>query len=371
MNVLMDDQQVAEKLLHHIANKTTDRTDRLWHEPVDHYRSADRFQRELRVLRNASVPFCASASIAKPGDYIARDAAGIPLIAVRGDDGKARVFRNACRHRGMPVAEGSGCARAFACRYHGWTYRLDGGLRHIPHEDGFPGLDKTAHGLREVPSVERHGLLFVCQDGEARLPEAIDAIAGRITDQHREFNRIERPLDCNWKIIVETFLEGYHIKAAHKQTFYPFGYDNTVLIEHFGRNSRVVFPFQRIEAQRNKAPNDRQVIGNVTMVYHLFPNTVLVVLSHHLNLVVVEPIDAGRSIMRFYSLAHDAVSDERARKDVAFVDQTGTAEDREIACAIQRSIDSGANEHFTFGQFEGAISHFHAILAAALEELAS
>ena len=74
-------------------------------------------------------------------------AAGTPIVAVRGADGKVRAFRNACRHRGMQVASGTGCQRAFVCRYHGWTYNLEGRLRHIPHEEGFPGFDKNDHPL--------------------------------------------------------------------------------------------------------------------------------------------------------------------------------------------------------------------------------
>lgn len=369
MKALLSDPQLVDRLLQHIDQKTTDRSDRSWQEPVSHYRCPERFQAELELLRRATVPFCASASIAEPGAYVARSAAGTPLVAARGDDGKARVFRNACRHRGMPVAQGSACSRAFRCRYHGWTYELDGRLRHVPHQEGFPGLDKSGSGLSEVSSVEQYGLIFVSQAAECQLEPEMESISNRICAQHRQFDSRERSLDANWKVFVETFLEGYHIKAAHKETFLPFGYDNTNVVEHFGRNSRVTFPFQRIEKQRALPAQERQILGNVTMVYHLFPNAVLVALSHHLNLLVIEPVAIDRSVMHFYSLAHESVSDERARKDTEFVDQTGTAEDREIACAIQRGLGSGANKHFSFGQFEGAISHFHANLAEALDSI--
>lgn len=79
---------------------------------------------------------------------MAREAAGVPLVAMRGTDGQVRAFRNACRHRGMEVARGTGCTRAFTCSYHGWTYDLEGRLRHIPHEAGFPGFDRDAPSAR-------------------------------------------------------------------------------------------------------------------------------------------------------------------------------------------------------------------------------
>src|SRR5262245_20382928 len=119
---LLSDAAVVERIFDHIERKTTDLCDSSWREPVAHYLSPERHALELeRVLRRHPTPFCPGSALAEPGAYVARDAAGIPLLAVRGADGRARVFRNACRHRGTQVASGSGCARAFSCPYHGWT----------------------------------------------------------------------------------------------------------------------------------------------------------------------------------------------------------------------------------------------------------
>src|SRR6476661_5536627 len=157
-----DDPAVIQRIFDHIDQRSTDRGDASWREPVANYRSESRYRDEIeRVLRRSATPFCPSAALTEPGSYVARNAAGVPLIAVRGKDMTVRVFRNACRHRGMQLAEGAGCKRAFVCPYHAWTYDLDGRLRGIPHEDGFPGLDKSTHGLVPVEAVERHGLVFV------------------------------------------------------------------------------------------------------------------------------------------------------------------------------------------------------------------
>ena len=143
MTSAMDDRAVAQRVLDHIAKGTTDVGAEVWREPVANYRSATRLEAEIeRVLRRTPTPFCPSSALPEVGSYIAREAAGVPLVVARGADGKVRAFRNACRHRGMQVAEGTGCSRAFVCRYHGWTYNLEGALRHVPHEQGFPGLDK-------------------------------------------------------------------------------------------------------------------------------------------------------------------------------------------------------------------------------------
>src|SRR5215813_1498448 len=116
MTTAMDDQSVAQRVLDHIANGTTDTGDSVWREPVANYRSPDRLQVELAILRRAPTPFCPSAALPEAGSFVAREAAGVPLVVVRGTDGVVRAFRNACRHRGMQVATGSGCTRAFTCR---------------------------------------------------------------------------------------------------------------------------------------------------------------------------------------------------------------------------------------------------------------
>ena len=142
----MDDRAVIERVLSHVRDGTTDEGDEVWREPVENYRSEERLRRELALLRRLPVPFCPSAALREPGAYVARQAAGVPILAVRGKDGKVRAFRNACRHRGLAeVASGMGCAKAFVCPYHGWTYGLDGRLARVQHERGFPDLDKSTH----------------------------------------------------------------------------------------------------------------------------------------------------------------------------------------------------------------------------------
>ena len=173
----LSDQAVAARVLGHIREGTTDLGGEVWREPVANYRSPERFGRELeRVLRRWPAPFCPSAALPEAGSFVAREAAGTPLLAVRGEDGEVRAFRNACRHRGTQLADGAGCARTFVCPYHGWTYRLDGRLHHVPHAHGFPDLDREQSGLVSVACEERLGLVFVTQDPGA--PGADAALAG-------------------------------------------------------------------------------------------------------------------------------------------------------------------------------------------------
>jgi phenylpropionate dioxygenase-like ring-hydroxylating dioxygenase large terminal subunit len=366
---LADDNALAQRILDHIDRKTTDLSDGMWEEPVANYRCTKRFEAEIAtVLRRAPTPFCPSAALPEAGSYVAREAARTPLLAIRGADGVVRVFRNACRHRGGEIASGSGCKQVFTCRYHAWTYGPDGRLRAIPDEHGFPGFDKSTHGLVAVKAVERHGIIFVTQeepewpnDGLSELPMLFGA-------DMKVVRTTEQDIAANWKLIAEGFLEGYHIRSTHKDTFFPIQYDNINVVESFGPNSRITFPYRRIETQRSVPSAERKTAGMVTQVYHLFPNVMLATFPTNVILTVVEPraVDCTRLVT--YTLSSIAGTEE-GRAAVAkgrdFV-AAGAAEDRDMAMAAQRGLASRANAYFTFGLFEGAVRHFHRNLATVL-----
>lgn len=373
----MPDSEVVTRILDHIAHKTTDRGAEVWREPVDNYRSLNRFEGELAVLRSVPVPFCPSTALSKTGDYIARRAAGTPLIVVRGLDGAARAFKNACRHRGAELASGKGCTGAFICPYHGWSYGLDGALLGIPHEDGFPDVNKLASGLAEVTAIEKNGIIFVVQKDPSQTSAAAkDMLKGLpqvLKDDQIIFGESEMIVEANWKLHLESFLEGYHIKPAHKNTFYPFGYDNLNIIEFCGPHSRVTFPFKRIEELRDVAPQDQEVSDKLTFVTHMFPNVILAELSHHRTLGILEPLSVNQTKITSYHFTKstDAAGKDAAlkaaKRDIAFVNETGQQEDIDLVTGIQRSLHSEANKSFTFGHFEPAIVHFHQQLAKRLK----
>jgi hypothetical protein len=142
------------------------------------------------------------------------------------------------------------------------------------------------------------------------------------------------------------------------------------VVEQCGPNSRVTFPFRRIEKLADVPPEERRVEGLLTYVYHLFPNVLVTVLSRHTNLVVLDPLAVDRTRLVTYALTNRGAAEEgdaeSAKRDRDFVNQTGATEDLAVVTAIQRGLASGANEYFTFGRFEAAIAHFHATLARVL-----
>jgi phenylpropionate dioxygenase-like ring-hydroxylating dioxygenase large terminal subunit len=370
MGELLDDRSVVQRILDHIDGRTTDLGDACWREPVANYQSEVRLQAELtQVFRRTPTPFCPSAALARPGDFVAREAAGTPLVAVRGADKRVRTFRNACRHRGAQVACDAGRKKAFTCPYHGWTYGLDGALRHVPHEDGFPGLDKAEHGLVPVKTAEAGGVVFVTQDLAICDGEVSDA-PELLGPDLAVMVASEQDIVANWKIQAEGFLEGYHIYATHRDTFFPVQFDNLNVVEHFGRNSRVTFPYRSIQKLRAVEPKARRVAGALTYVYHIFPNVMVATFPTRVVMVILEPVGVGLTRNTTYTLAPAemlAADASGVRKDAEFVN-AGAREDQAVVQSIQRGMASGANRHFTFGRFEGAVVHFHRQLHALLGE---
>ena len=136
-------------------------------------RERARLERD-RLFRERPLFMGLSTRLAEPGDYLTEDVAGMPVLVTRGADGEVRAFANICRHRGAPVAQGCGTARAFICPYHGWTYDLTGKLSGTTDKVGFAGIDLASHGLVRLPAAERHGMMFV-------RPEPIARARGRST----------------------------------------------------------------------------------------------------------------------------------------------------------------------------------------------
>jgi len=143
------------------------------------------------------------------------------VLVVRGKDGKLRAFRNTCRHRGSRVLSGSGqCGKAIRCRYHGWTYRLDGSLIGMPEVRSFGDIDKSALGLLPARVEELCGLVFVNLElGATPLSELVGDLAEHLAPYRipslTPFSSLEGHQSVNWKIVIDNYLEGYHVPIAH------------------------------------------------------------------------------------------------------------------------------------------------------------
>ena len=234
------------------------------------------------------------------------------------------------------------------------------------------GKIQFAHYSLEVQS----GLVFVTQDEPIGLG-ALESLPRLLTDDQVVFDSNERVEEVNWKLTAEATLEGYHIKPTHPESFFPYGYDNLNVVEMQGPNTRVCFPFRRIEKLRD-APRDQVSLDRmVTLVNRIFPFTSVTRLSQHYALSFAEPESPTRTRYFNYRLTMPTVDGKepsaealaRAKKDVAFLADTGDKEDAKVVSDIQAAIRSGANTHYRFGRFESAIGHLHKNLALYLARL--
>src|SRR4051812_34472216 len=116
--------ELVKRVLAHLEAKTTDTSGALHQQPVAAYADPARFERERATLFG-ELPLAIGhiSQLPRPGSFFTHDAAGVPLLIVRGDDNEAHAFLNVCRHRGTRVEPAAcGDKKTFQCPYHGWTY---------------------------------------------------------------------------------------------------------------------------------------------------------------------------------------------------------------------------------------------------------
>jgi phenylpropionate dioxygenase-like ring-hydroxylating dioxygenase large terminal subunit len=164
--------------------------------------------------------------LAKPGDHIVANAGHIPVLLTRDRDGALHGFVNVCRHRAYPVAAGAGNRKTLQCRYHGWTYELDGRLRTAPGCGFEEQFDKRDFSLVPVSVESFGGFAWVNPDPDpAPLRDAYPELEQLFGDRQVSFDgydfvrRYTYQIEANWKVYVENATECYHCPTIHSHSF--------------------------------------------------------------------------------------------------------------------------------------------------------
>jgi len=364
--------EIIRRVLTHLRDRTTDAAERSYRQPAVTYHCPDHHRRELeRVLRRQPLLVCHASKVAEPGSFAAFDAHGVPVVVARDRDGRLVGLLNVCRHRGARVVtEARGRAKCFVCPYHAWVYDTAGCLQHVPHERGFADLDSSHRDLVSIPVIERYGCIWLCTDPSAPLD--VDAHLGPLAPQlaalglerHLVHEEYEHVTEMNWKLVIDGFLEAYHIRSTHRDTFYRAVFDNLALHDHYGPHSRTVYPLRKIRALEELDPGRWDLRRVASLIYHVFPSTIVAVEPYHVSLFHISPIDAARSRIRATVLVapEKLCHPERVAEDIALL-KAGLVEDYAIGESIQAGFAAGANDHLHFGLFEGTLAHFHRSLA--------
>jgi phenylpropionate dioxygenase-like ring-hydroxylating dioxygenase large terminal subunit len=348
--------------------------------PASAYTCPERFAREReRLFRRLPALVGLSAECPRPGDHLSANLGGVPIAVVRQGDESLRAFVNACRHRGATLVDGCGhAARAIACPYHGWTYELDGRLRARPSaEPGFDDVPKESLSLHPVAIAEAHGLIFARATGSESF-SVDDALGGAETELAayglRSYCPIEtrtQELPINWKLVVDTFTEPYHIPWLHKASIAPHYYFDRWIFDAFGPHGRFIGVRKSLERELEKPDADeRLLLPHATTQYLLMPNAILVHQIDHVELWRLTPLAVDRTRVSTSIFAPRAPESERERgywlKNLDALLGVTNREDFPLMARIQENLGSGAVPEVVYGKMEPALVHFHASVDAEL-----
>jgi len=299
------------------------------------------------------------------GDHVLATVAGNPVIAVRGKDRVLRGFFNVCRHRGGPLALHDGHDDMLQCKYHGWTYQLDGMLRGVPHFNRVELFDKKDHGLVPVPLDTWEGLIFAnLTDSAGPVRECLRGAAERILPMRlpelRFARRVDYEVRCNWKVYMDNFLEGYHVPYVHPELMKLYDYQSYVTEVHDWYSLQV--------GPLSGADNVYGTREGEALYYCLFPNFMLNILPGRLQTNLVVPLAADRCRVEFRYYYADVESPSARRlmnEDHEFSDKV-QQEDIEICERVQEGLASRAYDRGRFSvAFESGVYHFQQLLKAA------
>ncbi|HET6970817.1 MAG TPA: aromatic ring-hydroxylating dioxygenase subunit alpha [Phenylobacterium sp.] len=331
-----------------------------------------------RIFRRLPVVVAPSARLPEPGSVLAHDGYGVPLILTRDKDGRVRAFLNACQHKGSKVVESCEPHKAgrLVCPYHAWTYKLDGELMGVPRQETFANLDKSSRGLAQVPCQESGGLIW------AQLDRHATADFSSLSDQLAlDFEAMEIPkahvygyrrfdLKANWKLVLEPFLEGYHVQRLHAQSIGDMFADVPNVYDRFGRHTR------QISGKINFTPDMldgevKNIHDIVTHAYLAFPCTVVVTSPYYISLMVIMPRGADRSVVDYYMLTRGPPDNPKAEslyaRSYELILKVFGTEDFRAAEISQEGLASGALDNVVYGGLERVIPDFYATLDAALK----
>ncbi len=309
-----------------------------------------------------------ASDVPKPGDMRGITIAGWELLLLRTRNDEIRCFHNVCRHRGMKLVDQLENGWTVRCKYHCWTYNLDGELTGTPHIGGpgvhnASGIERAALSLKPVRCEVWRDLVFVDIDGTARpLGEHLRPIEKAFTEYNLDEVRpspevtAERELPYNWKIQVEGGIESYHLPWVHPQLeLPPPGY-------HIESDDKGVFigfktPMSREEMLRRSAmttmadtsapPSFRVIEDRIAKgetpqfsITFLLPNVTIVLMPNYLVLGITRPVAADKSFARrkFYYIGESAEAPHLAgiRSDICEVWRNVLEQDIPFLSELQR-----------------------------------
>jgi choline monooxygenase len=311
--------------------------------------------------------------VTEVGQYFTAVIGDEPVIVARGADHKLRAFSNVCRHRAGPVATGAGCRKSFQCGYHGWSYGLDGHLAGTPEFEGVECFEKGDHGLPQFAVDVWNSLVFVNID-PASMPLEVflggipEKLKARDLSSMRFAERKDWYVDCNWKVYVDNYLEGYHIPIVHPSLNREIDYskyrtetDRYYSIQHS--------PLKKATASRIRMSGDSS--SDEAQFFWIFPNLMLNVYPDNYSTNLIIPVGPERTLTVFEWYFMDPEKPDvqaKLQETIEFSDEI-QLEDIRICEAVQRGLRSSTYDKGRYSvKRENGVHHFHGLLSEFLSK---
>ena len=303
----------------------------------------------------------------------------VPLAVVRQPDGGVRAFVNICRHRGSTLltdTSGEGL-RSIRCPYHAWTYGLDGCLKVFPGaEPGFDDVaksrarpDRGAGGRGLRPGVRRRRPGSAPFDVDEVLHGAQDELVDFDIGSYEHVDTREREWAMNWKLVMDTFTEPYHIPWLHKDSIAPYYLFDRWIYDAYGPIQRFIGCRKSVLDEFDKpSEDDWDLLPHATLQYLLVPNAVLTHQIDHLELWRFMPVAPGRTIVRTSVYSPGPPADEKARryfvKNLDVLLGVTDHEDFPAQEQVQRNMATGLVPQVVYGKMEPALAAYHLAIRA-------
>ena len=244
------------------------------------YTNQDYWQHEQQTLFENNWVFVGFAhELQQTGDVIPIEVAGKPLFLIRNQHGEINVFHNVCRHRCLKLIDQSdNVGPRIRCPYHSWVYNLNGELKSTPHFAGSgnhvpEGFDISQHSLVPVHCGIWFDWIFVnLSQSPTPFDDHVAPLKKRLKDIDFEAIKPVGVIDlgevnCNWKLLMENFIEPYHVQFVHSNTTdQPLKDHYTVIDGHcLGSAVDIDEPVQQ---------NGRNTLAVSSLYLTLFPNFV-------------------------------------------------------------------------------------------------
>jgi phenylpropionate dioxygenase-like ring-hydroxylating dioxygenase large terminal subunit len=330
-----------------------------------------------RVFRRLAVPVTVSAMLPAAGGALAHEGYGVPLVLTRGKDGRVRAFLNACQHKGAKLI--NDCEphqiNKLSCPYHSWTYGLDGKLVGVARPESFKDLCKEKRGLAELDCQESGGLVWVSlnrhsdPDFSGAIPELADDLTALGIPTAHVYGRRTFKLEANWKLVLEPFLEGYHIHRLHAKSIANMFNDGPNVLNRLGRHSR------QVSGKANFSPELLDAQGEnihkaITFAYQVFPNTVIITSPYYISVMIIMPNGASKSTVEYFMLTPGPPETDKAKEVFArsyeIIQKVFGTEDFWAAEISQAGLASGALDEVVYSGLEANIPKFYETLESLL-----